>query len=94
MKKRIIYIRSCQLFSYDERYDFCNLFDDEKQLKNKIINRTIDLEDVHDFRVICTSHSDEALSKLLKELVGIDCLSEGILKFISGLNFMMEKDTI
>jgi len=98
-KAYYIYIRSCQLFSYDERYDYCDLFDDEKQLKNKIINRTIDLENVHDFRVICTSHSDEVLSKLLNELIGIDCLSEGDpnlhrwLKFYDGKRYIEADST-
>jgi len=91
-KSYYIYIRSCELFSYDERYRFCRFLLGGKFLKNEIRNRKIDLENVEDFRVICTSHPKEVYSKLLQELLGIDAEIHGQLhswvEFHDGRRFM------
>lgn len=71
-KAYYIYIRSCQLFSYDPRYQFCELTLEGRMLEEKIRNRKIDLENVHNSQVICSSYSKEVFSKLVKELLNID----------------------
>ena len=76
-KARYLYIRSCQLFSYDERYNFTDLDACQRFCFSKIVDRKIDLEDVTDNRVICKSYSREVLSKILLELLGIECIETG-----------------
>lgn len=71
-KIRYLYIRSCELFSYDERFNFYNIFAGYEKKQKEIRKRKIDLENVVDNRVICTSFSREVFSKLLKELLNID----------------------
>ena len=51
-KSRYLYIRSGQLFSYDQRFFYANNF-----LKKEILERQINLENVTNFRVVCTSWS-------------------------------------
>lgn len=65
---RYVYLRSCQLFSYDKRYDFCFLFDDGFQRQQQILNQKIDLEKVEDFHIVCSSWSREVFKMLLLEL--------------------------
>lgn len=77
-KSFYIYIRSCQLFSYDPRYEFCFLLSNEcEELRYEIKNRTIDLENVLDNRVICTTYSREVLMPLLNQLLGISTVRRG-----------------
>lgn len=67
--KRFIYLRTCQLFSYDSRYhyvDFLGTYG--KQLQQEILNREVDLENVTDFSVCCSSYS-KAYKKIVKELL-------------------------
>ena len=56
-KHRHVYIRSCELFSYDYRYHFYHLCKNSFQLKNEMKLHKIDLENVEDSQVICTSHA-------------------------------------
>lgn len=71
-KARYLYIRSCQMFSYDPRFSVC-----DGDLEYDIRYRLIDLEDVDDFRVVCTSFEREVFSTLLRELLGIDAIVHG-----------------
>lgn len=73
LKKRYLYLRSCELFSYDPRYNFCGLFADENERRKKIKNRYIDLENLEDSWVICTSYARDVYSKMVKELLNVDC---------------------
>ena len=66
-KVRYIYLRTCELFSFDGRYNFTSLFFDDK-LYSDIINRKIDLTNIVDFLVVCHTYSKEVLIKLIKEL--------------------------
>lgn len=66
-KVRYLYLRTCELFSFDSRYSFTNLFSDQK-LYLEIVNRKIDLTNVEDFLVVCHSYSREVLFKLIREL--------------------------
>ncbi|MDE5539346.1 MAG: hypothetical protein K2J20_02545, partial [Bacilli bacterium] len=71
-KKRFLYLRACQLFTYDTRYHYVNLLGDEgKRLRAEILGRRIDLENVDDFRVCCSSFSI-AYQEVLKKLLNVD----------------------
>jgi len=72
-KLRYIYIRSCQIFSYDSKYNFL----ESKKEKEHIGNKKIDLENLTDNIVICTSYAREVLPKLINEILGIDCNETG-----------------
>lgn len=72
-----IYLRSCQLFSYDPRFQFCDLIQNGDRLKYDIYNRTIDLENVKDNLVVCTTHTREVLIELLRRLLTIDTKYHG-----------------
>lgn len=77
-KARYIFLRSCQLFSYDPRYQFCGLLGERGyELKREILDRVIDLENVTNAWVVCSSHAKYVLSILLKELLGAETLVEG-----------------
>ena len=72
-KARYLYIRSCELFSYDLRYkwnSFRKIYGEDK-IEKQIVNRKIDLRNVEDFRVLCTSYSRYVFYKLLEELLGL-----------------------
>jgi len=66
-KVRYIYLRTCELFSFDARYDYTSLFLDDL-LYESIIKRKIDIRSVNDFLVVCHSYSREVLIKLIREL--------------------------
>lgn len=56
-KERYLYIRSCQLFSWDVRYRlFSKLSLKDRNKIEKIVLRKIDLRNVEDFRVVCTNY--------------------------------------
>ena len=65
-KVRYIYLRTCELFSFDARYYFVESFN--KKLFNNIIDKKIDITNVDDFLVICHSYSKYVLLRLVNEL--------------------------
>ncbi len=72
-KARYLYIRSCELFSYDPRYQ-CDLFwkmYGKKIVGKEIVFKKIDLRNVLDFKVVCSSYSEYVYNKLLEELLNI-----------------------
>ena len=72
-KARYLYIRSCELFSYDARYQ-CDLYwktFGKKEVKKEILYKKINLRDVDDFKVVCTSYSSYVYKTLLEELLNI-----------------------
>ena len=71
-KAYYIYLRSCQLFSYDPRFQFCKLMADGDKLEYEICSRKIDLENVDNNLVVCTTHTREVLMELLKQLLNIN----------------------
>lgn len=71
-KARYLYIRCCELFTYDPRYKFCNKIENGHILKQKILNKKINLENVTDNWIVCTSHINEVYIKLLKLLLNIE----------------------
>lgn len=82
---RYLYIRSCEIFSYDPRYQFSL----SKKLRAPILNRKIDLENVENRWVVCTSITAEIMAYLLKEFTGIESRihrfkSHGYISFSEG----------
>ena len=70
-KCRYLYFQSCLLFSYDPRKKWLDSVKNDKLIQ-EIWNRNIDLRNVTDFNVICTSWTNEVYIPLLKELLGIN----------------------
>ena len=71
-KARYIYLRCCEIFSFDYRWFFTDLFNDDK-LHRKIINKEFDLENIDDELVICHSFSKYILKPLIENLTNLDC---------------------
>lgn len=86
-KKRYIYLRTCQLFSYDSRYHYCTyelLGKKAEKIKEEIIHYKIDLENVSNFNVVCKNYSEDVFSVALKKLLD----AESIVK--RGIHFYIE----
>ena len=76
-KAYYIYLRSCQLFSYDQKFKFLQLYLYDQKSQEEIKNRTIDLKNVEDNLVVCSSISEQVIAPLLSELIGIDSEVKG-----------------
>ncbi len=74
-KSRYLYLRCCELFTYDPRFKYSILLKNN-DLKQEILNKKFDLEHISDDWVVCTSHINEIYIKLLKILLGIDAYPE------------------
>ena len=66
-----LYIRCCELFTYDPRYALYNKIPNGDILKEEILNKKINLENVTDDWVVCTSHIKEIYIKVLQNLLSI-----------------------
>ena len=75
-KARYLYLRSCQIFSYDPRYKFCDLLTNGNELKREIQNYQFDLENVTNFEITCRSYIKSVYPRLLKELLNIKEVKE------------------
>ena len=64
-KARYIYLRCCQIFSFDTRLHYTDLFNDTK-LEEKIINKKFDLENIDSHLVVCHSFSKSILKPLIE----------------------------
>lgn len=69
-KERYLYLQSCILFSYDPRRQWL-MYQKNEKLEKEIWDRKIDLTNVTDFNVICTSWAQEVYYSLLFELLRI-----------------------
>lgn len=77
-KMRYLYLRSCELFSYDPRFFLCNALPNGKEIQKEIREKKIDLEHVDSRWVICSSYANYVYSTLLKELLNKDSIVTGI----------------
>lgn len=66
-KAQYLYVRTGEIFQYDDRW----LFTNKKSLKNKILNRKFDVENIDDKRIVCKPWSI-LFKKLADEILG-DC---------------------
>lgn len=71
-KARYIYLRCCEIFSFDARWFYTDVLGDT-ELHNKILNKTFDLENIDDELVICHSFSRYILKPLLDNLTKLNC---------------------
>lgn len=73
-KLRYLYLRSCMLFSYDERYrsKLYKSVHPRDEITINIVLREIDLRNVDNFLVVCTSFSRYVYKRIVKELLGIE----------------------
>lgn len=65
-KARYLYLKSCEYFTYDERYTLLN-GDLKFDYANELNNKKFDLTNVTDNRVLCKTWSREVYKKLLDE---------------------------
>ena len=70
-KSRYLYLRSCQLFSYDQRYLFWDQIPNGIEFREKIRNASISLEDLQTNLVICRTHISSVLFTIFKELLNL-----------------------
>ena len=70
-KARYIYLRCCEIFSFDARWYFTDVLDDEKT-HEKILNKEFKLDDIDTSLVICHSFAKYILKPLLDELTSLD----------------------
>ena len=94
-KQRYVYLRSCQIFSFDPRYQLCRYLPNNYQTQQEIRNKTIDLTNVTDFNVVCTSYSKYVINVLLEELLNIKSTFEGndhnyITSLVNEKNFKID----
>lgn len=85
-KVRYIYLRTCELFSFDARYNFTELFPD-KDFYQQLINRRIDITNSTDFLVVCHSYSRDILLRLIREF------TEANVTLHNGLHTFVEYKT-
>lgn len=63
-KARYIYLRTCELFSFDGRYYFQEFINDS-EFQDML--RRIDITNVSNFLVICHNYSQDVLARLIRE---------------------------
>ena len=88
-KTRYIYIRCCELFSFDYRWFYADINGD-RSLKLKIANRDIDLENVNDFSVICHTATKRVLKPLINMFTSLEAKS--ITTEIEDHSYLIVKD--
>lgn len=73
-KARYIYLRCCEIFSFDSRYRFTSVFGDDK-LHNSILFKKLDIENITDeeVEVVCRSFSIYVLKPLIDNLTNLNC---------------------
>ncbi len=78
-KGRYLYLRCCELFSFDPRYNYymyLDSFEDEITQKFRLRERKINLEDVTDFRLLCINYTP-IYQELMDKLLEIPCNKVG-----------------
>lgn len=76
-KTRHIYLRTCDIFSFDSRWRYAKLFNDEELLK-QIHYKKFNVENIDDVLVVCHSVSKYILKTLIEELTNLEVqLEEG-----------------
>ena len=85
-KSRIIYLLCCQLFSFDTRWYYCEIFGDY-DLEEYIKTRSFDLENIDSRLIVCHTFSKNILKPLLDYFTNLEAYAhEG------GHSYVMLKD--
>ena len=71
-KARYIYLRCCEIFSFDSKWFYTDLFNDTL-LHDELLNKKFDIENIKEELVICHSFSKYILKPLIQELTNLDC---------------------
>ena len=71
-KARYIYLRCCELFSFDIRWNYADVTYDYK-LKDYLKNKRLDAENVDTELVICHNFTPDLLERLIHEFTTLDC---------------------
>jgi hypothetical protein len=71
-KARYIYLRCCELFSFDIRWNYSFITHDYK-LNEALKNKRFDIENIDTDLVICYSFTPDILKRLINEFTTLDC---------------------
>ena len=71
-KARYIYLRCCEIFSFDSRWFYTDILGDD-ELHNEILNKKFDIKNIDSKLVICHTICPDILEKLIRELTDLDC---------------------
>lgn len=71
-KARYIYLRCCELFSFDVRWKYSFITNDYK-LNDELKNKRFDIENIDTDLVICYSFTRDILKRLINEFTILDC---------------------
>ncbi|MBO4601327.1 MAG: hypothetical protein J5634_03760 [Bacilli bacterium] len=69
---RYIYLRVCEIFSFDPRWFYTVVWSNHDLLKS-INEKVLDVENIDDTKVICHNVSRYILKPLIEEFTGFDC---------------------
>ena len=70
-KVRYIYLRCCEIFSFDSKWHYTNLFNDTK-LKEEIRNKEFDIYNIDSPLVVCHTVSKKILKPTIEELTNLE----------------------
>lgn len=77
-KERYIYVRTCQIFSYDSRAHYCNLLGSKGTLlQQELLQKSINLENVTDFKITCKNYAYDIYREALYQLLGVKSVVKG-----------------
>ncbi len=68
---RYIYLSFCQFFSFDARWNYTYLWDDDK-LHYKLENKKVNLSNIDDFRTLCKPSTKYIVAPLVKEFTSLN----------------------
>ena len=89
-KVRYIYLRCCEIFSFDTRWHYPQFFED-KDFKQKLIDKKFDIENIDNYLVVCHSFAKELLKPLIEELTDLEIGLEMGKHTIATLDYGPEK---
>ena len=74
-KVRYVYLRLCQIFSFDSKWRFAKIFNDVELLE-KLQYKNFDIENIEEYLVVCHSFSRSILKPILEELTNLEFMLE------------------
>ena len=75
-KIRYIYIRTCELFSYDYKYFYLDNYDNKDELY-ELRNKKYNLENINNYLVTCSTYTNEIFKPIIEKLLNIKVQSKG-----------------
>ena len=69
-----IYLRCCEIFSFDSRWYYADVYDEEEKLREKLLTRTFNVENIDSKEeVLCKSFSIHILKPLIEYFTNLPC---------------------